>query len=414
MKRLVLLLTVTLLLCLSQNLQAQDAYSPWTVSLSTNAINNPVRSSPADLGRYKTWNWDPAGFKIGLSRHLKGKLSFESTITLNGIKQNYIDIDDKFPLISLDGDFKYNLSNSFAVTPYLILGGGYTWLDTIGAGTLNAGVGITIWLTYNFGLTGQSLYKHAFEDYGLQHYQHSVGLIFKFGGTDSDNDGIINTEDQCPNDFGLARFDGCPDRDKDGIPDKDDNCPDTPGLLNGCPDSDQDGFADPYDKCPTIAGDKTNKGCPLADSDADGIPDKFDHCPKIKGVKKNNGCAEVVKKEPIKTVKPMQPVLIYFELSKAEITQDSKKTLDNVAVFINQSTITTYQISGHTDNTSSNQTNLKLSLQRANAVKAYLIDKGVDKNKLNTKGFGEALPIDTTDTEAGKQKNRRVEIIPLQ
>ncbi|WP_397363200.1 OmpA family protein [Olleya sp. R77988] len=415
MKRLVLLLTVILPFCISHNLQAQDVYSPWTASLSTNTINNPVRSLPGDKGRFKTWNWDPAGFKIGLARHLSGKLAFESNISLSGIKQNYVNLDEKFPLIALDGLFKLNLSNGFVVTPYLTLGGGYTWLDNVGAGTLNGGVGINVWLTYNFGLTAQSIYKHAFEDYGLQHYQHSVGIIFKFGGTDSDNDGIVNQEDQCPNVFGLASLNGCPDTDNDGIPDKEDNCPELSGTLNGCPDTDKDGVADPYDRCPEIAGDYKNKGCPIPDTDGDGdgIPDKIDKCPKIKGIASNNGCPKV-KKEPKKAVVSNKPVLIYFELSKAEITAESQKILDNVAAFIKKSDIKSYEISGHTDNTSSNQTNLVLSLERANAVRAYLVNKGIDITLLKTKGFGEEFPIDNSNTEEGRQKNRRVEIIPMQ
>ncbi|WP_281847102.1 OmpA family protein [Olleya namhaensis] len=412
MKRLVLLLTVITLSCLSQTIQAQDVHSPWTASLSTNAINNPTRSLTGDLGRYKTWNWDPAGFKIGLARHLKGRLSFESTISLSGIKQNYVNIDENFSLIALDGLFKYNLANSFVLTPYLVLGGGYTWLDTVGAGTLNAGVGINVWLTYNFGLTGQSIYKHAFEDYGLQHYQHSVGIIFKFGGSDNDNDGIVNKEDECPNIFGLAGFNGCPDTDKDGIPDKEDNCPDTPGTLNGCPDSDKDGVPDLYDNCPNLAGEKSNRGCPIPDTDKDGIIDTLDKCPKTKGSKNNNGCPEE-KPEQTKAVISKKPVLIYFELSKAEIDAKSQKILDNIAKFIKQSDIKSYEISGHTDNTSSKQTNLKLSLERANAVRAYLVAKGVAETKLKTAGFGEEFPIDKTNSKAGKQKNRRVEIIPM-
>ncbi|WGD35029.1 OmpA family protein [Olleya sp. YS] len=413
MKRLVLLLTVILPLCFSHNLQAQDDYSPWTASLSTNAINNPVRSLPGDEGRFKTWNWDPAGFKIGLARHIKGNLSFETTISLSGIKQNYVNLDEKFPLISLDGLFKLNLSNSFVVNPYLALGGGYTWLDNVGAGTLNAGVGINVWLTYNFGLTAQSVYKHTFKDYGLKHYQHSVGIIFKFGGTDSDNDGIINEEDQCPNVFGLATLNGCPDKDKDGIADKDDNCPDMPGTLEGCPDTDNDGVPDPYDRCPNVAGEQSNRGCPLPDTDGDGVLDKMDKCPQNKGLSSNNGCPEA-KKEPTKMTVSNKPVLIYFELSKAEITEDSQTILDNVAQFMKKSKFKSYEISGHTDNTSSNETNLKLSLERANAVRAYLVDKGVDVTMLITKGFGEEFPIDKTNTEEGRQKNRRVEIIPLQ
>lgn len=414
MKRLVLLLTVVLLLSVSQNLQAQDVYSPWTASLSTNAINNPVLKAPNNLGRFKTWNWEAAGFKGAISRHLTGNLSLEGSVTLTGIKQNYIDVDKKFSLIALDGLAKYNVINNFNVNPYVAIGGGLTWVDTLGKSlTANAGVGLNVWLTYNFGLTGQSIYKHALDDYGISHFQHSVGIIFKFGGTDNDNDGIINKEDNCPNVFGLAMFNGCPDTDKDGIMDQEDNCPDIAGTLNGCPDADNDGVADPYDKCPNFAGDKTNNGCPLPDTDNDGVPDKFDKCPSVKGLNNNNGCPPEADINQTNITSKPKAVLIYFELSKSEITAESKKILDNVASYITKSNIKTYEISGHTDNTSSAETNLKLSLARANAVRDYLVAKGIDKTKLITRGFGEEFPVDSSNTEVGRHKNRRVEIIPM-
>ena len=86
MKRLVLLLTVILSLSFFKTTFAQDKYSPWTASLSTNAVNNPVRKLPGEKGKFQTWNMDPAGFKLALSRHLKNKFSFETQI----IKQNKI------------------------------------------------------------------------------------------------------------------------------------------------------------------------------------------------------------------------------------------------------------------------------------------------------------------------------------
>ena len=414
MKRLVFQLILILPLFIFHISFAQDKYSPWTASLSTNAVNNPVRMLPGEKGKFQTWNMDPAGFKLGLARHIYGKWSFESLVSLNSIRQEHINRDEKFPYISVDGMFKYNLSNGFVFNPYLTLGGGYTWLDEIGAGTLNGGIGFNVWVTYNFGFTAQSVYKHAFKDYGLSHYQHSAGIIFKFGGTDSDNDGIFNQEDECPNVFGLAEFKGCPDTDKDGIPDKDDNCPDTPGTLNGCPDQDKDGVPDLYDKCPETAGDTTNRGCPLPDTDGDGIADKFDKCPEVKGT--NNGCPEneTTSDYTKEDLNKLKPVLIYFELSKAEINQAGKTNLDRMAEFIKKGKFKKYLVSGHTDNTSSNEVNLILSKERANAVKAYLVSKGVNPEVLIAKGFGEEYPVDTSNTEEGRQKNRRVEVIPVE
>src|SRR5690606_3738478 len=114
----------------------------------------------------------------------------------------------------LDGTVKYSfakLINSKVVEPYLGVGGGYTWVDEIGAGTLNGALGLNLWFTENIGVTLQSTYKHAFEDYLATHFQHYAGLTFKFGGKDTDGDGIYDKDDACPEVAGLAEFNGCPD-----------------------------------------------------------------------------------------------------------------------------------------------------------------------------------------------------------
>jgi len=112
MKHLVLLLTVILSLSFTLTTFAQDHYSPWTASLSTNAVNNPVRKLPGEEGKFQTWNMDPAGFKLALARHLKNKISFEALVSLNSIKQEHTNRDEKFPYISIDGMFKYKLINN--------------------------------------------------------------------------------------------------------------------------------------------------------------------------------------------------------------------------------------------------------------------------------------------------------------
>jgi hypothetical protein len=70
--------------------------------------------------------------------------------------------------------------------------------------------------------------------------------VFKFGGKDTDGDGIYDKDDACPEVAGLAQFNGCPDTDGDGIQDSEDACPEVAGLaaFNGCPDTDGDGIAD--------------------------------------------------------------------------------------------------------------------------------------------------------------------------
>lgn len=111
---------------------------------------------------------------------------------------------------------------------------------------------------------------------------------------DRDGDGILDAVDDCPDDFGLEQFAGCPDRDLDSIPDKNDNCPDEfgPKENNGCPwgDKDGDGILDNVDECPEVPGPEENKGCPWGDIDGDGVTDNIDDCDSIPGPAENNGC----------------------------------------------------------------------------------------------------------------------------
>ena len=118
------------------------------------------------------------------------------------------------------------------------------------------------------------------------------GLALFNGCPDRDGDGIMDKEDNCPDDPGLPEFEGCPDRDKDGVMDKEDNCPDTPGLAEfaGCPDRDGDKIIDKDDACPDDPGPVETNGCP--DRDQDGVLDSVDECPDKPGPADHAGCPD--------------------------------------------------------------------------------------------------------------------------
>lgn len=101
---------------------------------------------------------------------------------------------------------------------------------------------------------------------------------------------------------------------------------------------------------------------------------------------------------------------IQFEINKALLTYNSTKVLDDVVKFLKKHPeIKKIQIGGHTDNTGDAAKNMKLSEERAAAVKNYLIKKGIDKKVLESKGFGQTKPISDNKTDEGKYQNRRVE-----
>ena len=240
------------------------------------------------------------------------------------------------------------------------------------------------------------------------------GLPVTNGCPDRDGDGIADKDDKCPDEAGFKKYLGCPvpDSDKDNINDEEDQCPDIPGLIkyNGCPipDGDKDGINDELDECPEIPGFAKYNGCPVPDSDNDGINDMEDNCPQVAGVKENNGCPPVAKEITEKINKAARQ--IQFTVNKAELTTASFKVLDEVIDVLNQDKALKLTIEGHTSSDGNVLTNQKLSEQRANAVKTYLISKNIDINRITTIGYGASKPLNDGKTPEERNLNRRVEL----
>jgi OOP family OmpA-OmpF porin len=207
------------------------------------------------------------------------------------------------------------------------------------------------------------------------------------------------------------------DKDGDGVPDAVDECKDTPTGdkvdAKGCTikDSDGDGVLDDVDQCKdTPAGDKVDaKGCSLPkDADGDGVTDDKDRCPHTPaGVKVDEEGCQVLFEKARKSL-----ILegVNFATGKAELTPESQTILDGVAESLVANEEIKVQVGGHTDNTGSAAVNKRLSAARAEAVRQYLISKGVAANRLTAAGFGPSKPIASNKTAAGRAQNRRVEL----
>lgn len=243
---------------------------------------------------------------------------------------------------------------------------------------------------------------------------------------DRDKDKILDSVDACPDEPGIASDDpkkhGCPERDRDGdgILDEVDACPDEPGIASedptkhGCPrpDTDEDGVFDDEDACVDNPGPRSEdpaiNGCP--DTDQDGIFDPRDACPTVPGPAdpdpKKNGCpAARVEKGQIKILDRVE-----FEYNSAKLTRASDSILTAVLnVLMENPTIKKIDVQGHTDNRGSDAYNLKLSNKRAAAVVKWLIDHGIDAGRLTSHGYGMNRPIDSNESDEGRQNNRRVE-----
>ena len=100
---------------------------------------------------------------------------------------------------------------------------------------------------------------------------------------------------------------------------------------------------------------------------------------------------------------------LFFDTGESELRKESLPELDRLVIFLQQRGKIVIELSGHTDNVGSKSNNKKLSQDRVNAVKSYLVKKGVDAKRLRAVGYGESKPIAPNSTDEGRQKNRRVE-----
>lgn len=448
MKNLSKLMVVALLLVGVNNMQAQDENNPWQINFGVNAVD--MYPTNDDKAFYQTgelfdeyfnatdhWNILPSISYIGVSRSVGNGFSVGVRGSLNRIENLGDWSADDLSYYGLDGAIKYAFLKNTTIDPFVEIGGGYTWVDEIGAGTVNGGVGVNIWFSENIGLTLQTGYKHGFEDYSVKHFQHLAGLAIKFGGADTDGDGVYDkddacpevagleafngcpdadgdgiedSKDACPNEAGSKEMNGCPDADGDGIADKDDACPNEAGTaaLNGCPDADGDGVADKDDKCPSEAGPAENNGCPWADKDKDGVLDKDDKCPEVAGTVANNGCPEVTEEVQKKLNDYARTIL--FDTGKSSIKAESTAVMVDIITILKEYPNAKFTVEGHTDSVGSASLNQKLSESRALSVKEFLVEKGIGEFRLSAVGYGEDKPMATNKTRAGRKQNRRVEI----
>ena len=227
---------------------------------------------------------------------------------------------------------------------------------------------------------------------------------------DQDADGISDSLDLCPGVKGTLK--GCPDKDDDLVADKDDACPDVAGLerYKGCPipDRDADGINDETDECPDNAGLVKYKGCPIPDSDGDGIHDEIDECPTAKGIKAMNGCPEILSEAKKKVEYAARNIL--FKFASDELLPSSFKPLNEVVSIMNEEKELKLNIEAHADNRGTTERNMMWSERRAKAVAEYFISKGINKERLTYKGYGDTKPLADNATEEGRSKNRRVEL----
>ncbi len=168
-----------------------------------------------------------------------------------------------------------------------------------------------------------------------------------------------------------------------------------------------------------VEGDVSNL---KKDSDGDGVSDVFDKCPNTPAGNKvdGSGC-DLPKRDTVAAAAPakitdeeIQVVReafrnLDFATNKTIIKESSYTSLDKLADILNAHTNLSLTLKGYTDNVGKKAANLRLSKGRANAVKAYFVQKGIADTRISASGFGMAHPVASNKTKAGRAKNRRVE-----
>jgi outer membrane protein OmpA-like peptidoglycan-associated protein len=233
------------------------------------------------------------------------------------------------------------------------------------------------------------------------------------GCPDTDSDGISDRNDKCPNEAGDAKWEGCPDpdADKDGVLRAEDKCPDVAGIApTGCPDTDGDGFVSVVDLCPDVAGVEPD-GCPPKDPDQDGLIGAADQCPEQAETpnhfQDSDGCPDEVPEEVKRFTGSIKGIT--FATGSSVITPSSYGTLDKAAAVLREYPDLRLEIQGHTDSSGSDETNLKVSTKRAEAVRQYMVNTGVAPGRIEARGYGETTPVADNKTSVGRAENRRIE-----
>ena len=444
-----------LALTVASTVFAQTTTNPWVIGVGAHGVNHvaqrnnfsntfSLRNFEQNLFGVSKYSITPPLSKLTVARSLSKGIVLDWQTTVGNVDNKRFAMEKEFFLMTgLGVQFKaagllWDEESWF--DPFLRVGANYLRHDytgmsfpvtdtkaAVGGGTYNAfnedgdagkanhftvstGAGVNFWVTKNFGLGVQGDYVSTpIDKSGIANFwQASASLLFRFGNTDKDKDGIPDKEDACPDVPGLPEFQGCPDTDGDGIPDKDDQCPDVAGPKenNGCPwpDTDGDGVLDKDDACPTVPGPAENNGCPWPDTDGDGVLDKDDACPTVPGLPEYNGCP---KPTAVAVTEEFKDLL--FDFNKATIQPGSTHKLDKAAEIIKSAPAENFVVVGTTDAKGSAAYNLNLSRQRAAAVVKALEARGVNPAQLKSIGIGsQEATVPATASDAERQVDRKV------
>ena len=353
-----------------------------------------------------------AGAQVSIGRGISEHFSIEGLLgysDISGWDDGGLPVPDQSHL-----DISLNLlafpNRNLSFSPYLLAGVGYLGVGYSTGGNENrpsatAGLGF-LWRMGDsrVSIRGDYRARLAYEqDNNLTDFIATLGVQIGFGAgrsptveqLDSDGDGVEDYWDWCPaTPAGTAV-------DRNG-------CPEAPRQPP--PDSDGDGVPDGRDACPDSAAGANvdRRGCLVdgssdGDSDGDGVPDRLDQCPGTTAGARTDvdGCEirDVIALPGVNFAPNSDRLFGAAE----DLVRQAAETLKKYPELI-------IEVAGHTDSVGDADANFSLSERRAKTVRDYLVRYGVESARLSVRGYGESEPMASNDSEAGRARNRRVEL----
>lgn len=409
-----------------QQALAQNQFHPWGLGISYNVSN---MEGLFDQRFFKVRNYS-GGVKLHVSRYLSPSFNvrLEGTyasiyypqVTFYPTREKGVFNQQNFFETSFL--FEYKLNNNYIfkenayVQPYLFIGLGTNTMNKDWNAFFPWGAGFKIKCTKWMAVNLETCFKVNIDN-SFNYLQHNAGLIFSVGKAIKKANTTAAIEQKVKEDLKDLEINNVQDSDKDGVLDANDECPFLAGsaMLSGCPDQDADGVADSKDLCPGEKGSIENKGCPakIEDGDADGVADAADKCPLVAGPVSNNGCPISLDDKANETVNNsnnLTSLEVFYNTSSAMLSANQKEELDAFAAANISKAYSRILICGYTSNTGNKDINIKLSMDRALNVLNYLASKGFSPKLMNIKSYGpyEAKYDNTIPNQS--IKNQRVEI----
>ena len=324
----IIVFAAILFFAFANSAQAQNPGYPYGLSVK-NLFMDYQSQNGGDFSNFSNYH---SGFEISAQKNINDKVNVVLPIKYGVVRDLNSESDMVHKrILGVDIQGQYHLYKpERRVNFYAMAGvGGVTESEGEFNMQIPFGLGVNFKISDKAYINWQSEYRYSLKE-DRNNLHHGLGFTFLIGTkaemtdmteeekqkenmVDSDNDGLEDDIDLCPQIYGPKELKGCPDRDEDGIPDYRDDCPSIKGLavFKGCPDTDQDGISDNDDECPNLQGTKSNNGCPEdnkgddgdmnkdddavtsePDSDGDGVVDSEDSCPNSKGSATANGCPD--------------------------------------------------------------------------------------------------------------------------